>query len=199
MRTGTSGRIGRLVAAVACVAWLAACTPSKPTFESVDITGADYAQDFHLVDTTGKPRSLADYRGKIVMLFFGYTQCPDACPTTMADLKSVMQTLGADADRVQVLFVTLDPARDTPAVLGQYVPAFDPRFVGLLGDDATIAATAKAFRVFYQKVPGATPDSYLLDHTAGTYVFDASGHLRLFVRQGESASAITHDVRQLLS
>ncbi len=198
MPAASRGRLLRLVAAIACAA-LIGCTPSKPTFESVDITGADYAQDFHLVDTAGQPKSLADYRGRIVMLFFGYTQCPDACPTTMADLKSVMASLGADAEHVQVLFVTLDPARDTPAVLGQYVPAFDPRFVGLLGDDATIAATAKSFKVFYQKVPGATPDGYTLDHTAGVYVFDRSGHLRLFVRQGEGAPAITHDVRLLLS
>ena len=185
--------------AIASALMLAACAPTKPQFESVDITGADYAQDFHLIDAAGKPRSLADYKGKVVMMFFGYTRCPDVCPTTMADLKTVMASLGPEADRVQVLFVTLDPERDTPQLLAQYVPAFDPRFVGLFGDPATTAQTAKDFKVFYQRVPGSTPGSYTLDHTAGTYVFDPAGHIRLFVRQGETAAAVTHDVKQLLS
>lgn len=179
--------------------FLAACGPAKPQFDGVDITGANYAHDFHLTDASGRARSLADYRGKLVVMFFGYTQCPDVCPTTMSELKSVMKQLGPDADRVQVLFVTLDPGRDTPALLAQYVPAFDPRFVGLYGDDATTARTAKEFKVFYQRVPGPTPTSYTLDHTAGTYVFDTQGRVRLFLRQGQSASSITHDLRQLLS
>lgn len=187
--------------AVSLVALLGLTACSKPVaqFDSVDITGADYAHDFHLTDASGRPRALADYRGKVVMLFFGYTQCPDVCPTTMADLKSVMQALGPESDRVQVLFVTLDPERDTAALLAQYVPAFDPRFVGLRGDDATTEATAKEFKVFYQKVPGTVPGSYTLDHTAGTYVFDAAGHIRLFIRQNEGAVAITHDVKLLLA
>lgn len=179
--------------------FLTACGPAKPQFDGVDITGANYAHDFHLTDASGRARSLADYRGKLVVMFFGYTQCPDVCPTTMSELKSVMKQLGPDADRVQVLFVTLDPGRDTPALLAQYVPAFDPRFVGLYGDDATTARTAKEFKVFYQRVPGPTPTSYTLDHTAGTYVFDTQGRIRLFLRQGQSASSITHDLRQLLS
>ena len=178
---------------------LAACGPGKPQFEGVDITGANYAHDFHLIDASGKPRSLADYRGKEVVLFFGYTQCPDVCPTTMSDLKTVMQTLGPDADRVQVLFVTLDPERDKPALLAQYVPAFDSRFVGLYADEATTARTAKEFKVFYQRVPGPTPTSYTFDHTAGTYVFDTNGQIRLFLRQNQSASSIAHDLKQLLS
>ena len=177
---------------------LVACSASKPQFEGIDITGADYAHDFHLTDTSGAPRALADYRGKVVVLFFGYTQCPDVCPTTMADLRTVMQKLGDEAARVQVVFVTLDPERDTPAVLGQYVPGFDPRFVGLLGDAATIEKTAKEFKVFYQRNPGPTPTSYTLDHTAGTYVFDAQGRIRLFLRQGQSADAITHDLKLLM-
>ena len=177
---------------------LAACAPSKVQFESVDITGADYAKDFHLSEPSGQARSLADYRGKVVLLFFGYTQCPDVCPTTMADLKTVMKTLGPDAPRVQVLFVTLDPVRDTPEVLAQYVPAFDPRFVGLRGDEAGTAQTARDFKVFYQKVPGTVPGSYTLDHTAGTYVFDPTGRIRLFIRQGEGATAVAHDVKLLL-
>jgi protein SCO1 len=187
-----------LAVALSAALALAACGKPAPQFESIDITGADYAHDFRLTDASGQPRTLADYRGKVVMMFFGYTQCPDVCPTTMADLKTVMQTLGPESDRVQVLFVTLDPERDTAALLAQYAPAFDPRFVGLRGDDATTAATAKEFKVFYQKVPGTTPGSYTLDHTAGTYVFDAAGHVRLFIRQSEGAVAITHDVKLLL-
>lgn len=177
---------------------MSACTPAKRQFESVDITGADYARDFHLKDVEDRPRRLADYHGKIVVLFFGYTQCPDVCPTTMADLKAVMQAMGADADRVQVLFVTLDPARDTPALLRQYVPSFDPRFVGLRGDEATTAQTAKDFKVFYQRVDGPNPASYTYDHTAGSYVFDPDGRIRLFLRQGQTVAAVTHDLKLLL-
>ncbi len=189
----------RRAAGAMLVALVAGCAPSKPQFESIDITGADYAQDFHLTDAGGRPRSLADYRGKAVVMFFGYTQCPDVCPTTMAELQTVMQTLGPDADRVQVLFVTLDPERDKPALLSQYVPAFDRRFVGLYGDEATTVRTAKDFKVFFQRVPGPTAASYTLDHTAGTYVFDPQGHVRLFVRQGEPAASVVHDLKQLLS
>ncbi len=192
--------LSRLLSAAVLSAALAACGSHRPAqFDSVDITGADYARDFHLTDAAGRPRSLADYRGKVVLLFFGYTQCPDVCPTTMADLKTVMQTLGPGADRVQVLFVTLDPARDTPALLSQYVPSFDPRFVGLRGDDASTAQAAKDFKVFYQKVPGTTPGSYSLDHSAGTYVFDPSGRVRLYVRPGEKPAEIAHDVELLLA
>ena len=178
---------------------LSGCGASKPTFQSVDITGADYARDFQLMDASGKPRSLADYRGKVVVMFFGYTQCPDVCPTTMADLKTVMQSLGKSAEQVQVLFVTLDPSRDTPALLAQYVPAFDPRFVGLYGDDATTAKTAKDFKIFFQRVPGPTPTTYTLDHTAGSYVFDPEGRIRLFIRQGQTNESIAHDLEQLLT
>jgi protein SCO1/2 len=191
-------RLGAFGLALVCVLALAACSKPAAQFDNTDITGADFAKDFHLDDAAGKPRSLADYRGKVVLLFFGYTQCPDVCPTTMADLKSVMQTLGPDADRVQVLFVTLDPARDTGALLAQYVPSFDPRFVGLRGDEVVTAKTAKDFKVYYQKVDGKTPDGYTLDHTAGTYAFDADGRVRLFIRQGQSAQAIAHDVKMLL-
>ena len=193
----TGGRWAVLALVVAVV--IAACAPARPQFESVDITGADYAQDFHLRDAQGHERSLADYRGKAVVLFFGYTQCPDVCPTTMAELQGVMQALGPEADRVQVLFVTLDPARDTPALLAQYVPGFDRRFVGLYGDEATTVRTAKDFKVFFQRVPGATPTTYTLDHTAGTYVFDPQGHIRLFIRQGQPATTVVHDLRQLLT
>jgi protein SCO1/2 len=172
-------------------ATLAACG-AKPDFKNTDVTGLDYAKDFHLTDFNGLPRSLADFKGKVVMIFFGYTQCPDVCPTTMAEMRAVMQKLGsADAAKVQVLFITVDPERDTAALLKQYVPAFDPTFLGLRGDLDATAKTAKDFKVFYQKVPGKTPGSYSVDHSAGSYVYDPQGRLRLFVRSapmGEDAS-----------
>lgn len=189
-------------AALAALAAMAGCDklPGKPlSFQNTDVTGLDYAREFSLTDHTGKPRTLADFKGKVVVLFFGYTQCPDVCPTTMAEMANAMQQLGPQADQVQVLFVTLDPERDKPALLAQYVPAFDQRFLGLYGDAAATARVAKEFKVFYAKVAGSTPDSYTIDHTAGTYIFDRSGKLRLFVRHGQPASTIVHDIRQLLS
>jgi protein SCO1/2 len=193
------------VLAAACVLTfsLSACDklPGKQaaSFQNTDVTGLDYAKGFSLTDHTGKPRTLADYKGKVAIVFFGYTQCPDVCPTTMAEMASVMQKLGPQADQVQVLFITLDPERDTPALLASYVPAFDKRFVGLYGTPEQTAKTAKDFKVFYSKVPGTAPGSYTIDHMAGSYVFDRDGRLRLFIRHGGSADAIVHDVRQLLS
>lgn len=174
---------------------------AKPalSFQNTDVTGLEYAKGFSLVDHTGKPRTLADYKGKVVVVFFGYTQCPDVCPTTMAEMASVMQKLGPLADQVQVAFVTLDPERDTQALLASYVPAFDKRFVGLRGTPEQTATVAKEFRVLYAKVPGATPGNYTLDHSAGSYIFDRDGKLRLFVRYGQGADTIVHDIRQLLS
>ncbi|MGE5651704.1 MAG: SCO family protein [Bacillota bacterium] len=174
-------------------------SPAKPAFANTDVTGLDYAKDFALPDHTGKMRSLADFKGKAVVVFFGYTQCPDVCPTTMAEMASVMQQLGPLADKVQVLFITLDPERDTPELLAKYVPSFDPRFLGLVGDKAATEKVAKEFKVFYQKVPGKEPGSYTLDHTAGSYVFDPQGRLRLFVRHGQGAEPIAHDLKLLLS
>jgi protein SCO1/2 len=195
-------RLFRTWLALALLVLLAACGQDKApaaAFKNVDLTGLDYARDFALTDHTGKPRTLADFKGKAVVLFFGFTQCPDVCPTTMAEMASVMKALGPQADKVQVLFVTLDPERDTPALLAQYVPAFDPRFIGLYGTPEQIAKTAKEFRVFYQKVPGKTPGSYTLDHTAGSYVFDPQGRIRLFIRHGQGAEPIVHDLKILLS
>ncbi len=178
---------------------LAACgQESKPQFKNTDLTGLDYAKDFALTDHTGKPRTLADFKGKAVVMFFGYTQCPDVCPTTMAEMANVMKQLGPDADKVQVLFVTIDPERDTQALLANYVPAFDPRFLGLYGDKAATEKVAKEFKVFYQKVPGKTPDSYTMDHTAGSYVFDPQGRIRLFLRNEQGAEPIVHDLKLLL-
>ena len=181
---------------------LAACDklPGKQlSFQNTDVTGLDYAKGFSLTDFNGKPRTLADYKGKVVVVFFGYTQCPDVCPTTMAEMASVMQKLGPQADQVQVLFITLDPERDTPQLLASYVPAFDKRFMGLYGTLEQTAKTAKDFKVFYSKVPGSAPGSYTIDHMAGSYVFDRDGRLRLFIRHGGTADSIVHDVRQLLS
>ena len=180
---------------------LVACEQPAPklAFQNTDLTGLDYAKDFALKDHTGKPRTLADFKGKVVLMFFGYTQCPDVCPTTMAEMATVMKELGPQADQVQVLFVTLDPERDTPALLAQYVPAFDPRFIGLVGDAEATARVAKEFKVFYAKVEGKTPGSYTVDHSAGSYVFDRNGKIRLFVRHGQGAAPITHDLKILLS
>jgi protein SCO1 len=175
-----------------------ACGPAGPSFKSVDVTGADFGRDFALSDHNGKPRALADFKGKVVVVFFGFTRCPDVCPTTLAEMKQVKEKLGQDGERLQVLFVTVDPERDTPDLLGKYVSAFDPTFLGLYGNAEATARTAKEFKVFYQKVPGSTPDNYSVDHTAASYVFDPSGRLRLFAKQGQGPDAFAHDVRLLL-
>lgn len=174
-------------------------SPAQSTFKNTDVTGLDYAKDFAMPDHTGKMRTLADFKGKAVVVFFGYTQCPDVCPTTMAEMANVMQQLGPLSDKVQVLFVTVDPERDTPELLSKYVPSFDPRFLGLIGDKAQTEKMAKEFRVFYQKVAGKEPGSYTMDHTAGSYIFDPQGRLRLFVRHGQGTEPIAHDLKLLLS
>ena len=176
---------------------IAGCDSGAPKFNNADITGAEYARDFALTDHNGKPRTLADFRGKVVTVFFGYTHCPDVCPTTLSEMKLVLKELGADASRVQVLFVTVDPERDTPEILRQYVPSFDPGFLGLYGDVKTTGEVARSFKVFFQKVPGAKPDTYTMDHTAGSYVFDPQGRLRLFVRHG-NLQPLVADLRLLL-
>jgi protein SCO1/2 len=188
----------RHLAAVALAASLLACTAGGPQFKASDITGSSFGRDFELRDPQGNTRRLADFRGKAVAVFFGYTQCPDVCPTTLAALAEAMKALGPDADRVQVLFVTVDPERDTPALLAQYVPAFDPRFLGLYGDAEATARTAKEFKIIYQKVPGSSAGTYTMDHSAGTYVFDPQGRLRLYVANGQGADVFAHDLRELL-
>ncbi|MDP2808854.1 MAG: SCO family protein [Rhodocyclaceae bacterium] len=177
---------------------LAACS-DPPRFHSTDISGADWGKDFALTDHRGQPRRMADFRGKAVVLFFGYTQCPDICPTTLAAMRDTMKLLGEDAGRVQVLFATVDPARDTQQLLAEYTPWFHPDFLGLRGDEATIAAIAKDFKVFYAKQPGTTPGSYSVDHSASSYAFDPQGRLRLVVRHGETPENITADLRLLLA
>jgi protein SCO1 len=177
---------------------LAGCEQSKPVFNSVDITGANYARDFSLTDASGKKRSLGEFRGKVVAVFFGFAQCPDVCPTTLSDFAQIKEKLGADGERLQVIFITVDPQRDTPAILGSYVASFDPSFVGLTGSVDEINATAREFKVFYQKVAGKTEMSYTIDHTAGSYVFDKDGRVRLFVKHAGGVEAIAADLKQLL-
>jgi len=190
------------VALVAALAVLGAgCDKLKdkpPAFHNTDVTGVDYAKGFSLTDHTGKQRTLEDFRGKLVVMFFGYTQCPDVCPTTMSEMAAVMKELGPSAEDVQVLFVTVDPERDTQEVLSHYVPAFDKRFIGLYGNAEQTAKVAKEFKVFYAKQPGADPGSYTVDHTAGSFVFDRQGQLRLFIRHNQGPAIIAHDLRQLL-
>jgi len=190
------------VALVAALAVLGAgCDKLKdkpPAFHNTDVTGVDYAKGFTLTDHTGKQRTLEDFRGKLVVMFFGYTQCPDVCPTTMSEMAAVMKELGPSAEDVQVLFVTVDPERDTQELLSHYVPAFDKRFIGLYGNAEQTAKVAKEFRVFYAKQPGADPGSYTVDHTAGSFVFDRQGQLRLFIRHNQGPAIIAHDLRQLL-
>jgi len=187
-----------IAAVIGLAALVAACSPEAPKFRASDVTGTTYGRDFKLTDHTGQPRTLADYRGKAVVLFFGYTQCPDVCPTTLSELAEAMKRLGPDADRVQVLFVTIDPERDTQELLSKYVPAFDPRFVGLYGDADATARTAKEFKVLYQKQPGQAPGTYTMDHSAGTFIFDPNGKLRVYVGYGQGPDVFVHDIKELL-
>jgi protein SCO1/2 len=177
---------------------LAGCAPDGPSFRSTDVTGASFGRELALTGHDGKPRTLADFRGKLVVVFFGYTQCPDVCPTALGTLAEAKRRLGADGDKVQGVFVTVDPERDTPELLRNYVPAFDPTFLGLYGDAAATEKAAKEFKVIYRKVPGSAPETYTMDHSAGMYVFDRQGHLRLFVGHGAGADALAHDLGELL-
>ena len=193
--------MGRLLAAALAVLALAVAgcdrTPSATPFLLTDVTGAEFARDFQLTDHNGQPRTLADFKGKVVAVFFGFTHCPDACPTTLGELALVAKELGPQAERLQVLFVTVDPARDTPALLAQYVPAFHPSFLGLYGDAEATARTAKEFKVMFQKqqLPAG---GYSMDHSAGTYLFDPEGRLRLFAQYGQGSQPLLHDIRLLL-
>jgi protein SCO1/2 len=202
MAAGTGHTLPRRLAGAAAALLFAllaaACGPGAPTFQASDITGTTYGRDFQLADHAGAPRSLADFRGKVVVLFFGYTQCPDVCPATLSLLAEVMKQLGADAAKVQVLFVTVDPERDTGELLAAYVPAFNPSFIGLRGDAEATARTAREFKVIYQKQPGSVPGSYTMDHSAGTYVFDPQGRLRLYASYGQGPEVFVHDIRELL-
>jgi protein SCO1/2 len=177
---------------------VAACSDSKPKFNAIDLSGADYAKDFHLPDTDGRMRSLADFKGKVVALFFGYTQCPDVCPTTLSELAQAKQQLGPDGDKLQVVLVTVDPERDTPKVLKAYMANFDPSFIALVPTPAQLEQVAKDFKVYYKKVEGATPTTYSMDHSAATYLYDPEGRLRLYARYGSGAPALASDIGKLL-
>lgn len=184
--------------AMGSLAVLTACSEQKPSFASVDITGANYAKDFELTDHNGQVRRLPDFKGKVVVMFFGFTQCPDVCPTSMAELAEIKQMLGKDGDRLQGLFVTVDPERDTPEVLKAYMANFDPSFIALTTTPEKLAILAKDYKVYYKKVPGKTPTSYTMDHSAGSYIYDPQGNLRLFTRYGSGAKVLASDIAQLL-
>jgi len=196
------------LAAALCVA-LSACdklasTASAPNaaFRGADITGADYGRTLALPDASGQPRTLADFKGKVTVVFFGYTQCPDVCPTTMAELAQVKKALGADGDKLQGVFVTIDPERDTPEILKAYMASFDPSFIALRGTLEQTQAAAKEFKVFYAKVPGKVEGSYTMDHTAGAFVLDGKGNARLFERYGPSGAGVeglTADIKALIA
>lgn len=193
----------RLIALTLCSSLLAACS-DKPAdgsaggFSGIDITGADYATGFSLTDHNGQPRTLADFKGKVVVVFFGYTQCPDVCPTSMSEMAQAKQLLGADGEKLQGLFVSVDPERDTPAVMKEYMASFDPSFLALYAAPGQLPEVAKSFRIYYKKVDGKTPTSYTMDHSAGSYVYDTQGRLRLYHRYGSGAQALADDIKKLL-
>ena len=186
-----------LAVASALALTLAACD-SKPAFSGIDITGADYATGFSLTDHNGQPRTLADFQGKVVVVFFGFTQCPDVCPTSMSEMAEAKRLLGADGDRFQGLFVSVDPERDTPEIMREYMASFDPTFLALYAAPEALPDVAKSFRIYYKKVEGSTPTSYTMDHSAGSYVYDPQGRIRLYNRYGSGAQALANDVKLLL-
>lgn len=177
---------------------LMGCSPDKPQFKSIDLTGADYAQGFSLTDHNGQLRTLKDFSGKIVVVFFGFTQCPDVCPTSLAELAQVKQQLGPDADKLQAIFITVDPERDTSELLKAYMVNFDPSFLALRPTPEQLPQVAKDFKIYYKKVEGKTPGSYTMDHSAGSYVFDTKGRIRLYNRYGTGVDVLASDIRLLL-
>jgi protein SCO1 len=188
--------LGALAAtALAC---LSACSPNKPAFKGVDITGADYARDFALADQNGQIRSIKDFAGKVVVMFFGYTQCPDVCPTTLQELLEVRRMLGVDGEKLQAVFITVDPERDTPELLKAYMGNFDPSFVALRPTPEQLQPLLKDFKIYAKKVEGKTATSYTMDHSAQSYLYDPMGRLRLFSRYGSGAQAVADDARLLL-
>lgn len=186
-----------LISASALV--LTACSESKPPFTGIDITGADYATGFALTDHNGQARTLADFKGKVVVVFFGFTQCPDVCPTSLAEMAQAKQLLGADGERMQGLFVSIDPERDTPEIMKAYMAAFDPSFLALYAKLDDLPALARSFKIYYKKVPGSTPENYTMDHSAGSYAYDPQGRIRLYNRYGTGAQALAEDLKKLLA
>ena len=192
-------RIARILLLSLLGLLVVACSP-QPSFKNIDITGSKaFGTDFSLLDTDGNVRTLEDFKGKVVVMFFGYTQCPDVCPTTLIEMQQAMTLLGPQAEKVQVLFVTVDPERDTAAILKQYVPAFNSRFLGLRpADQAALEKVTKDFKIYYKKVPGISPGSYTIDHTAGSYAFDPEGHLRLYIKHAQGPETLAQDLKELL-
>lgn len=191
--------LAALSATVLAIA-LTACGKSEASLQDVhgiDLSGASFGDGFQLKDAEGKVRGLADFKGKVVMLFFGFTQCPDVCPTALVNASQVKSLLGAEGDQLQVVFITVDPERDTPEVLGEYTRAFDPSFIGLYGDAQETADVAKAYRVYYAKVP--TGSSYTMEHTALTYVFDRNGKLRIALRPEQTPEQSAEDIRRVMA
>ena len=195
--------IAALAIMTPATALFTACTEQKMAFKSVDITGADYAKDFSadgtMVDHNGQARSIKDFAGKVVVLFFGFTQCPDVCPTSMAELAEAKKLLGKDGDKVQGLFITIDPERDTQPVLKAYMANFDPRFLAMRTTPEKLVNLAKDFKTYYKKVPGRTDTSYSMDHSAGSFVYDTKGNVRLYTRYGSGAEALASDLKLLLN
>lgn len=188
-----------LLAVSAAVGSLAGCGQDKPAFRGVDITGADYAQGFELRDQNGQVRTLQDFAGKAVVVFFGYTQCPDVCPTALQEMAQAKQLLGPDADKLQGVFITVDPERDTPELLKAYMANFSPDFVGLHPTPEQLPKVTKDFKIYFKKVEGKTPTSYTMDHSAGSFTFDPQGRIRLYNRHASGAEALATDVKILLS
>ena len=200
----------KLVAGYACIYWAralllcfftlfsAACSPDKPQFKSIDLTGADYAKDIAMPDQNGQARSIKDFAGKVVVVFFGFTQCADVCPTSMTELAGIKKSLGVDSNKLQSIFISVDPERDTPEILKAYMTNFDPTFLALRPSLQELPVLAKDFKIYYKKVEGKTPTSYSMDHSAGYYIYDPQGRLRLYNRYGSGAEGLTHDIRLLL-
>lgn len=187
------------LAGAAVLPWgLSACS-EQPAFVGIDITGADYATGFELTDHHGQRRTLKDFEGKAVVVFFGFTQCPDVCPTSLGELAQAKALLGADSERLQGLFISVDPERDTPEVMREYMANFDPSFLALYTAPEALPALAQSFKVYYKKVEGQTPTSYTMDHSAGSYVYDPKGRIRLYHRYGSGAQALASDVKRLLA
>lgn len=178
---------------------LSGCSEAPVAFKGIDITGADYAQGFSLTDHNGQARTLADFKGQAVVVFFGFTQCPDVCPTSMSELAQAKQLLGEQGSRLQGLFISIDPERDTPVIMKEYMASFDPSFLALYAKPDELPALAKSFKVYYKKVDGPTPTSYTMDHSAGSYVFDPQGRIRIYHRYGSGAPALASDVKALLA
>ena len=198
VRRRAIGRLAGAAALAAAAGWLTGCAPEKPQFKSIDLTGADYARAFSLLDQNGQLRTVKDFAGRVVVVFFGFTQCPDVCPASMAELSEVKRLLGADGSRLQAIFITVDPERDTPELLKAYMANFDPTFLALRPTLAELPQVAKDFKIYYKKVDGNAKGSYSMDHSAGSYIYDPQGRIRLYNRYGSGAEVLASDIRLLL-